>query len=166
AACRLGASMAGGMLRGCRPPDRSGSRREHFKKIPGRLRCVGWHVASRGGGLGRVGGTVGRGRRRRRGGSGRRGGRGGWAPSRRPVRSRGVGLGVVVGKQLSLPRRSRGIDGCARPCAAGLIEVASRVHDGGAGGGGFCIELFRESGCRFLSMDGGSDPLLSRSIVV
>ena len=44
----------------------------------------------------------------------------------------GVRLGVVVGKQLGMPRRVRGIDGCARPRAAGLIEVCPRVHDGGA----------------------------------
>ena len=92
-------------------------------------------------------------------------GAGGLRPEDRFARG-GVGLGLVVGKQLSSPRRVRGIDGCARPCAASLIEVVSRVDDGGAGGGGFCIELFRESGCRFLSMDGGSDPLIARSIVV
>jgi hypothetical protein len=39
---------------------------------------------------------------------------------------------LVVGKPLSLPRCVRGIEGCARPCAAGLIEFVPRVHDGGA----------------------------------
>ena len=54
----------------------------------------------------------------------------------------GVGLGVVVGKQLSLPRRLRGIDGCAWPRAAGLIEVVPRVHDGGAEAARFVMDFW------------------------
>ena len=42
------------------------------------------------------------------------------------------GWEVFVSKQLCVPGRVRGIDGCARSRAAGLIEVFPRVHDGGA----------------------------------
>ena len=58
-------------------------------------------------------------------------GAGGLCPKDRFPR-RGVGLGVFVSKQLCVPGRVRGIDGCARPRAAGLLEVFPRVHDGGA----------------------------------
>ena len=86
-------------------------------------------MASRGGGWGGVGATVGG------VGVGRWValvvGAGGLCPEDRFARG-GVGLGVVVGKPLSLPTCVRGIEGRARPCAAGLIEFVSRVHDGGA----------------------------------
>ncbi|MEN9635186.1 MAG: hypothetical protein RL077_3590, partial [Verrucomicrobiota bacterium] len=50
--------------------------------------------------------------------------------------------GVVVGKQLGLPRRVGGIDGCVWPCAAGLIEVGPRVHDGGAEAERFVMDFW------------------------
>ena len=74
-----GAMIAGVTMRGGRPPDYLESRSKRFlnkfRQTPGR------RLGSR-----RPRGRLGR--RRRRRGSGRRGERGGWAPSRRPVRSR------------------------------------------------------------------------------
>jgi hypothetical protein len=66
---------------------------------------------------------------------------GGLCPEDRFARG-GVGLGLVVGIQLALPRRVRGIDGCAWPREAGLIEVVPQVHDDGAAVERFVIDFW------------------------
>ncbi|MEN9634684.1 MAG: hypothetical protein RL077_3088 [Verrucomicrobiota bacterium] len=75
------------------------------------------------------GGTFGWGRRRLRGALVVAAG--GSRPEDRFARG-GVGLGVIVGKQLALPKRVGESGGCARPREARLVEVSARAHDGGA----------------------------------
>jgi len=118
-----GGNHRGGTMRGCRPPDRSESRSQRFKKYSqadseapaGTSRGVGSAGA---GSAARSAGRVGSVQM-----TGSRGAAAGWASS-------------AVNKSACPPGRVRGIEGCARRRAAGLIELVPRVHDGRRVSGG------------------------------
>ena len=115
-ACRLGASSAGWRqisldLRIARSQGASVFRTASvFRIFSGRLRCFGWHVASRGAAW-----EV----------SAARSVAGGLRPEDRFAR-RGVGLPVGVGKQFSLPRRVREND-CLDRFVGALRRVVRSV---------------------------------------
>ncbi len=133
AACRLGGQSSRRTMRGCSPPERSGSRSQRFKKnsqadslrrLARRQPRVGWVGVGVEGAL-----VVGP------------NGAGGLLPEDRFAR-RGGGLGVVVGQQLGVPRRVRGSGGCARPRETRLVEVSARVPDAGAEAERFVMDFW------------------------